>query len=319
MIAAYPLDALSKTCYNDFDNILLGRRASQRTDGKHTDAFQSFMLALSDQQLFSGLALTISLQVVHHGLYDLDTEVSAYSYCSAVVLAIFSCLIHLASLACLKAYFCEPQRAWLKHARVVLMLLVLALVVQPFEEMYRILHTLDDLSQSLRCALEELPVASWYSNGQDRKPTFVMGVIIFIGMLGRAYFHRVSELYSSGISVNFWTRKYTQEQVQAAEDRLLERWAESRLSLLSSFLFVFLPEFHRSFVFSLVWLLFFFAVGLVGLIQCLVGQLSFEGHNTLSDISFRPEFGQLLPLVLLGLPLFAMAEAYSGKCSSTWN
>lgn len=334
MIAAYPLDALPKSCYNDLDDLLLGRyrrRTSSfsrapppppRTDGKHTDAFQTFMLSLSDQQLFAGLALAVTLQVVHHGLYDLDTGLSAYAYCNAVVLAVFSCTIHLASLATLRGYFGAPRRAWLKHARCALMLVVLALVAQPLAEMYRMLNFLDDLSESLRCALQELPASSWDTpvgptgdGGMEyKKPAFIMGLVVIFGVLGRAYLHRLSDLYPvRWASVAAWPRRCSEEQLQAARAKLAAGRSDSQSSSsLATFFFVFLPEFHGSFVFNLVWLLFFFTIGLVGLIQSLVGQLNNQ-HDTLSDISIRPNFGQLLPLVLLGLPAMAMAEAYSGK------
>lgn len=75
--------------------------------------------------------------------------------------------------------------------------------------------------------------------------------------------------------------------------------------------FLVIPRsFNQSFMFEVLWLIFYFAFGISQVAFYLQG---FDGDGRNTAVSFEPSFGQLLSLVLMLLPFLAMAEGYSGK------
>jgi len=61
-------------------------------------------------------------------------------------------------------------------------------------------------------------------------------------------------------------------------------------------------------MFEIVWLLFFFVTGVTQMFY----YLQPWGNNE-AGVSFPPNFGQLLPLILLVLPFLAIVEGYNGE------
>jgi hypothetical protein len=86
---------------NDIDHILLRKDRGEVNDdspkiAKRKDAFEKFILALSDQQLVTGLAILI--------VGFVKCDISVYSFENVSALAWFSCTTHLATLTVLKRY-----------------------------------------------------------------------------------------------------------------------------------------------------------------------------------------------------------------------
>lgn len=329
IIWAYFTNRLPNECYNEFDDLILNRRPQSKNEDR-ARTFRGFLLALSDQQLLSGLALVITINMIRNGVDNLDTEVTGYAYNNAVILAYFSCAIHLASLGCLRGYL--QQRRTLKHIRVLLMICVFGLLIQGLWDAWFAVH----LTESLRCSiryrkavgylitdpdlLREYTIAIWDDIGG------VAGFVIWIGTLASGYVRQLLALYSTSTGTPFSTpqikmasmtgllpRSLEETQLLRAKDRLSNRWAESNLNFAFFFVVV-IPTFAQSFMFEIIWLLFYLLIG--------IGQFAYyiaapgtrsEGYNLRTKISLKPDFGQLLPLVLLGLPLLAMFEGYSGE------
>lgn len=330
---AYRTDRLPCECYNEFDNLVLGRKARSR-DGEAVQTFRGFMLVMSDQQLLSGLALVIIINITRSGVADLDTQITGYAYSNAVILAFFSCAIHLATLGSLRGYLME--RGALKHVRVVLMLSVFFLLLQALVDAWWMLHP----TLPLRCALQESRDIGYYLvTGPHLNPHDVLldignvtGFAILIGILANGYLRRILALYSPNLQEPFNTRAWQirlassarllptsieQEQIAHAKTRLSERWSPSSLNLKSfpGFCFmVIIPAFNQSFMFEIVWMLFYFLFGFSQLFVTLL-HLHFgeDNYRISSLVSTEPDFGQLLPLLLLGLPLLAIFEGISGK------
>lgn len=320
MIWAYLTDRLPSECYNAFDNAVLGR-APRAHDGPRVHAFRSWLLAMSDQQLVSGLALAIALNMLRNGVGGLDLQVTGYAYNNAVILAFFSCMIHLASLGILRAYLRE--RGALKHVRVALMLCVFLLILQGLAETWQEL----DPFVSLRCAVAEFYATGYLVYFSDEGSlsvwgniSTVMGLTTLLALLASGYVRRIWTLYAEGGDKTLSYRMVllcaaggiaSETQLgtlKEAERDLARRWSRSK-SVWTWFWFAMLPCFSRSFLFEIIWLLLYFAIGLGQLAYYLVVDYD---EPLSSRISTRPDFGQLLPVILLGLPVLSFLEVHSG-------
>jgi hypothetical protein len=107
IIWAYITDNLPEQCCNEFDRFILGRKPPK--DVGRVQIFQRFILAMSDQQLVSGLALVIATKFIRYGVFKLDTKLSAYAYSNAVILAFFSCIIHPRHHSCPQRLSTRPR------------------------------------------------------------------------------------------------------------------------------------------------------------------------------------------------------------------
>lgn len=314
IIWAYFTDALPRTCYNEFDYFILGRKP-RNEDGQRVRSFQSFILAMSDQQLVSGLALVIAINVIRNGVQDLDAKLSVYAYTNAVILAFFSCIVHLATMAVLQDYL--KDRGLLKHVRVAIMICVFALLLQSLGESWTMENTV-----TVRCAVENNKFLNDYSGPvsmTDRLGDIsaVFGIIILFGILGFGYVRRILELYLWGprdfprkwqtILLAKMTGRFALEETEilAAKQRFVDKERGRLIRLLA----LIVPDsFTGSFMFEILWLIFYFAFGLAQVVFYLTST-----DTGRPAISFEPRFGQLLPLVLLTLPFLAMLEGYSGE------
>ncbi|KAI1174315.1 hypothetical protein F4777DRAFT_554627 [Nemania sp. FL0916] len=319
IIWAYFKDALPANCYNEFDDFLLKRKVRDE-DGERVRSLRSFILSLSDQQLVSGLALVISINIIRNGVQDLDTKISAYAYSNAVYLAYFSCIIHLATIAVLCDYL--RDRAFLRNVRVAIMITIIGLLIQGLTESWT-----SEQSITLRCATERYSFLQDWSAFDEvvtklGNPANVFGFAILIGILITGYIRRIQQLYFHG-SRNFprrWQKTLMAKtigwpespnvEVTAAIERLALRLSGPAWNIhwWCQVFFVVLPgSFNRSFMFEIVWIIFYFTFG--------IAELSFYlrayDNSGPAPISFEPRFGQLLPLVLIILPFLAVVEGYS--------
>lgn len=331
MIWAYLTERLPYECYNEFDNLILNRHNPRNHDDGRVETFRGFLLAMSDQQLLSGLALVITINLIRQGVADLDKEITGYAYNNAVILAYFSCTIHLATLGSLRGYL--EKRGFVKHARVVLMVCVFGLLQQGLVDAWWSSLYVDT---AVHCAVQNLSGSNSYLNeGAHLSPSLiwddialVTGFAIWLGILASGYLRRILALYSVALWRPFstWQDKLAsgtrlfpdsvdEAQIARARASLAERWAMSKVSIRFLFLVV-LPAFNQSFLFEIIWMLFYFLVG--------IGQFAYYisapgSHYSLSSkISLDPDFGQLLPLVLLGIPVLSMLEGHSGESGRRW-
>ncbi|KAI0844787.1 hypothetical protein F5Y00DRAFT_255752 [Daldinia vernicosa] len=320
IIWAYVKDILPGKCYNGFDNVMLNRK-HRNEDGQGVRGLQNFILALSDQQLVSGLALAISINIIRNGVQDLDTKISAYAYGNAVILAFLSCIIHLATIAVLRDYL--RDRSYLKHVRVVIMLCVISLLLQGLGETWTLYQY-----ETLRCAIAHYGFLEDDSDAYGSleilgNPALVSGFTVLLGILVSGYVRRIRDLYfpNSRDFPGYWQvflfektigwPTLSKDRILEAREHLASRLSEGPLGIsqLAHIFFVIIPpSFHRSFMFEVVWLLFYFTFGIseAACFLRLIDNATIDG-----TISFEPRFGQLLPLILMTLPFLAMAEGYS--------
>ncbi len=124
-----------------------------------------FILALSDQQLVTGLAVLIA------GFVS-PCSMSIYHFNIIAALGWFSSTTHLSTLAVLRIYFIEHPR--LRNWRVVAMLFVLMLLI--IARVVTLASTLDN----------SLPVRCAFTHGSSRDlgllpGIFMFGIMIFLG------------------------------------------------------------------------------------------------------------------------------------------
>jgi len=316
IIWAYKAGALPRKYYNEFDDVILGRKNHH----KHTDkveAFESFMLSMSDQQLFLGFALVLSIYIIRYGVQDLDTKIPALAYTNAVMLAFFSCIIHLATMTVLRRYL--SNRGVLKHIRVAIMGCLFVLLLPVIGEAWTF-----DPYMTVRCAVED---QQFLDNFWDKDPLtkrlgnagLVLSLIILVGVLGSGYFHVILDLYTSD-SEDFptaWQIRLLAKTISKPpppkdlleiKQDLASKWSEKNLNRRGRLpiLFLVIPRiFVRSFLFEIVCLIFYITFGITQVAYNLSG---YDPEFQL--VSFELRFGQFVPLVLLGLPILAWMEGY---------
>ena len=136
-----------------------------------------FIIALSDQQLVTGLAVLIA------GFVS-PCSMSIYHFNIIAALGWFSSTTHLSTLAVLRIYFIEHPR--LRNWRVVAMLFVLMLLI--IARVVTLASTLDN----------SLPVRCAFTHGSFRDLGLLPGISL-IGImifLGTTYCNRIVRLYS---------------------------------------------------------------------------------------------------------------------------
>lgn len=229
---------------------------------------------LSDQQLVSGLALVISINIIRSGVQDLDTKISGYAYSTAVILAFFSCIIHLATLTVLRDYL--KKRGFLKNIRVAMMLCVITLLVQAVVESWNIYS-----GETLKCAIQKMVIIEYSNNGtlEDRlqSPSIVCGLTILFGLLAAGYVNIILDLYVRNPQdiLNRQLKRLMEKtigwpalsdaQLLDARRSLASGLSESTwgISEWNRVIFLVIPgAFHRSFMFQVLWIIFYFFFGI---------------------------------------------------------
>ncbi|RSL71586.1 hypothetical protein CEP54_001267 [Fusarium duplospermum] len=332
ILVAYFGQALRPDRYSPLDKtfiIMLGRRskASEESVKRRIAAFESFIKALSDQQLFTGLALTVAIYLLRYGVNGLDAKVSAYSYCLAVQIALLSCFVHLSAVTILRDHLEKFKR--LRNARILVMLITIRCLIPQL-----VLTQLIDSGLTLRCALDpettDLYLVSWtneiynYAEGYYHQTIFLATVSI-LWIIIWSYLRRLLELLSplfrdsperfSAVVFHWlsgWPSTNKQEKLERKasayiEEQSLEVPAYGPLKFCGTLLSVIIFEFPRSFMAEIIWLLFYTTYAL-----CQILFFIFWGPEPgRSPVSFSLGFGQILPMVLLGLPVLSALELYS--------
>ncbi|KAF1999214.1 hypothetical protein P154DRAFT_577151 [Amniculicola lignicola CBS 123094] len=248
------------------------------------DALEKFVLSLSDQQLVTGLAILIA------GFQKCD--ISSYSQSTVAALAWFSCTTHLATIAVLQRYL--RCYAWLRHLRVFGMLLIASLISPSL-----ILTSLTGpVDSSFYCHVRNITF--------DKRKGFLelMQMIFIIIYLIYAYFKRLMPLYLSPIPTGDRRRlAMAQKHNQAVAGWRRTRSIPENTTRVSAYrmaVLVFI-EFNASFISTIASILFMGAYGLTRTI------LIWSSHS----IELEMGLGQMVPLILLVLPVFALIETLS--------
>ena len=340
----------------DHDEGIEDDEKSRDARERRSKGLEKFILALSDQQLVTGLAVLIA------GLIS-PCSMSIYYFNIIAALGWFSSTTHLSTLAVLRVYFIEHPR--LRNWRVVAMLFVLVLLI--ITRVVTLASTLDN----------SLPVRCAFTHGSSENLDFesitsIVGITVF---LGATYSARIVRLYSLDPewSVQAWIvnsvvmvpkkrarlsnlteiaivcSKLPPVEQDKIRRRLMERqqylgqelvnivikssnkskaeqivlwrdFSERRryTKYLDFMKFEYLTkvqilvnyaEINHSFLSDLLTLHFGVAIGITQVIDSRIDKPSAGVVGSQNDINF----GQLVPLLLMLLPLFAAGEVYFGN------
>ncbi|OHF03609.1 hypothetical protein CORC01_00928 [Colletotrichum orchidophilum] len=350
IIIAYATNALPQYRYNSIDDIahrkgsppwsystclpcyrrtIPAGHQSQTTadsDAKRAQrirAFESFMLSMSDQQLVTGMALMLATSLIFAGVHGLDESFSVYSFQIATRLGYFSCITHLCSLSVLWEYFDEHKR--LRTFRTILMVVFLAMMIGCMIISDSVTFRFNR-HISVKCARKHFKLV-------DReRPNYVFfsdGVIIIFNLsvltyiLVSGYVQRILQLFcpSARDKQDFWQRRSLRFLFGPAAEEAFKDLALTRNRTLAGYinvnrrpsfsvkhyltmLSIWVKFLESSFLWEVVWLFFYFTFGTANL-------LKFFNDASLKLGAIQPNFGQLVPLFLLALPLITAAEAYS--------
>ncbi|KAM0435908.1 hypothetical protein ACHAPT_002800 [Fusarium lateritium] len=327
ILVAYFTQALRPDRYTRLDKVIIrmtgrGSIVSNKIREQRIVAFESFIKAVSDQQLFTSLALTVAIYLLRYGVGGLDVEVSAYSYCLAVNIALLSCVVHLSAMTILRDHF--EKFKWLRGVRVLIMLVTIGCLLPQL-----VLTQVIDTSLTLRCAFDpnEWDLTFGWPDDDKYGQTIFLATFAIMWVLVCSYLRRLLELYSplfresperwaAGVfyAVAQWPSideqdRFNQEAASYNEGQCLEVPTYGGMLLYRQVLKIVSSKFHRSFVTEIIWLLFYTTYAL-----CQILFFVFWGTDPdKSPVSFSLGFGQILPLVLLGLPVLSALELYSGE------
>ena len=326
-----PLDALLRRSMTAGLSVIgFGVSANSDNEGikkvkkYRSKGLQRFVLALSDQQLVTGLGILIA------GFAN-RCSMPLYYFNIIASLAWFSSTTHLSTLAVLRPYFIEHPR--LRNWRVVVMLsaLVLLSVAQA------VLLSPEDNSVLTQCGLE---------SGVSKDGLNILSLAVVLIFLTVAYSDGIIRLYAMDpdwstqnklalLIVRIFRKREHKEhlikivikslRIPEAEEGALwrrieekERHAKARNLLKAegkgwrlalTRIAILRREIQHSFMGVLLSLLFAVTYGIAQII--VYRQAKPSGGLTGAENSIS--FGQLVPLLLMLLPVFAAVEVYFGK------
>lgn len=243
-------------------------------------AMESFMLSLSDQQLFTGIAVVISA-------FSRRCQISYVSFGIATQLAWCSCITHLVTLASLRTYLDENGRT--KNLRISLVTVMFVLLLAMVVYLNSAFPAMPGDQTLLQCATHTLSF-SVFSN--------VLSVIISntSGLRELIPKWRVSVFDESGISIN-------------SPERIREFWKEgpyhntlSRRVFRETGFVVIVDQYSSSMWSRLMAILLTSAYQVFAIIWR--GLLHHKNEWG---------FGQIMPVILIALPVVSAIEGYWGK------
>lgn len=272
------------------------------------DALERFVLALSDQQIITGLAICIIG-------YSKHCYMSTYHFFVIIASAWFSSTTHLSTLTLLQHYLF--QHPGLKYTRLVGMF---ALYIMLFVGLL-VLYTSRSFQVPVQCRLKYISLSG------NKRLSYLTAILLFF-FLTITYISKFVKLCFSGYSVVMklvFRNQHADSRLQTSDfrrryytDRLanLPRSRSSNIFRLAQkyriiFNFVYL-EFLDSFLWQIVWLFFgnFYGIRQLYWAKHFVGQkITLEPHDGENSLNF----GQLLTLLILVLPVLAAIEAFFGR------
>ncbi|KAF2691577.1 hypothetical protein K458DRAFT_398025 [Lentithecium fluviatile CBS 122367] len=266
------------------------------------EAFQNFILALSDQQLVTGLAVLVSAY--------LKADITLYSFQVVSALAWFSSVIHLATLVVLKKYLRENPGV--RYVRIAVMLAIAGLLLA------------SQIQSSGK--YQYAPWSAMHCVRDKSTPPDVLSLAFITIWLFFAFTNRIVDICTTGhISTS---RSWPFEKIMSllsaeegtgrtSEDILRNsKWVKSPQKTLTArfgttlvLLDFVWREFAGSFAWEIAWLIFAFAYGLVSTIVAWSSCAQLDNElGTCWGSVLEMGFGQMVPLILLLLPFFGLLE-----------
>lgn len=301
------------------DQPLFGSLLAQK---RRRQNFQRFMLALSDQQLVTGLAVMIAG-------YSKRCSMSTYHFNIVSSLAWFSSATHLATLGALREYFVTNPS--IRNWRVAGMAALLGLILYAQVVMF----SRKDNSLSIQCVLEYPSVSADYPD--------IIVLAATVGFLVRMYTLRIGRLFSvdpdwslsvwlvgilikrlapeshqsevagtASLDVSERGALIRKEQERKRYRRLKDFMVKNRKTALQAYGFALvfmIVELDYAYLSQITTLLFDF-------VYCIVQIFIMRFSTPMQGISGSQDemgFGQLMPLLFLILPFLTVLEVYSGK------
>jgi hypothetical protein len=283
------------------------------TRAQKEKALEKFILTLSDQQLVTGLAVLV-------GGFSNHCSLSIFEFNVVIALAWFSSLTHLATLDVLREYFLDNAvvRTW----RVIGMVIMLILLVAA--QVLSLFYQPSNSTVPMQCLV---PGFTEYAGPVSVLAIFALTFTILY--LVFSYENRIRRLYkpvSGSLAEIFVPRLYLRWRTHFANDlteserlkvlraayeaccqtseiKLFDLEGESRLKE-----FIRSVRSYRNSFLSRIGALFFSLS--YGVTQVVVSR--FAGAPAMKQSSKSWDFGQIVPLVLLFLPVLAAAEIYYG-------
>ena len=280
-------------------------------------SLESFILALSDQQLITGLAILIT------GYYK-RCEMSGYHFRIAINLAWFSSTTHLSTLAVLNQYL--RRRFFLKTMRWTGMFCLMGMLFHA--ELYNAYYIIPSLP--IQCTFEVgFPEIRLKATGVGFfNVTIWFGISFFLIF---AYGNNFVRLFASQqpqptLSILEWIDKHARyslklepsESTMAKFERRINESRGGRKKLKWLWEVAYLcSEFLNSFLWEIIWLLFGNALGITQLYLSRWdnrpdSRPAFFYHN-IEGSENSLGFGQITAILLMTLPLLAASEAIYGK------
>ncbi|KAF2019289.1 ArfGap-domain-containing protein [Aaosphaeria arxii CBS 175.79] len=286
-------------------------------------ALEKAVLLLSDTQLVTGLAILVS------GYSQLDCGMSAYHWQLMIYIAWFSSFSFLAAMAFLEGYF--QTNSTLRILRVFFMfmlasLLIVALLPTGSHNWLNLLPMDKSFYPSLEaiCYFRQLTVLSF--NAQ--KGPKLWSMIISIVVVGLSYIHTGIRLFdpTSEMSrkiLRHGPASYVKQCLRFLEDRTIAKKGLVAILCTPIYLFLYAAyasaraffDFLESMLFEIIWLSFAVAWGSIKLYDTRRSVHYNSDAEWIDDSGDILEeniwsFGQILPLVLLLLPILGMIQAY---------
>ncbi|KKY17270.1 hypothetical protein UCDDS831_g06438 [Diplodia seriata] len=293
---------------------------------KWSAALERFILAMSDQQLVTGIAIMVTI-------YTKSCDISIYSFQMAGALAWFSSTTHLATLTILTAHFDSHRIARNFRAVMMVAMMFMLAAAQIISNSESVQHSATDIY--FGCALKKSFKLSPIDGYE------VANLSLIIAWLILSYASRMISLYSAHVKSSYsWpTRQIAsifrleiqeptaeddsleklEKIMQAVDERLrngpLRRWsALRRVCVWYTYFFSLAGAIERalanSFLWHLIWLLFGATFGISQVISIRKDYPVPYRKEQETETLNKWGFGQILPLVLLALPVLTGLEAY---------
>ncbi|MCJ1239203.1 hypothetical protein MMC14_007197, partial [Varicellaria rhodocarpa] len=278
-------------------------------------ATQRFILALSDQQLVTGIAILVTLAIKR-------CETSSWNYILVLDLAWFSALTHMTTLIVLRDYLSKNPRTRLW--RIIAMGCMLLLLVV-FMTLQLFVNFVAFPAMPLQCQL--ISKSPLQDIGSDDIIWLVASILfwaVYFGSNLLAVFsnRRVTLLgWLDKIYWAKWKKRNKPDRVFALQRKVTEHSrGNSRISLRVELKCAFRyyqfirAGFAQSFLWEIIWMLaiFGFSVGSISMDRWdpqswADSPLIFQGgENALG-------FGQIVALFLIALPFLGLVEAFTGE------
>lgn len=350
----YFSDALPRTALNRFDHLVIKKvscflhfsddvtQDPGAVHRKHAEALKRFILALSDQQLVTGLAVLIA------GFSE-RCSMATYHFNIVAALAWFSSTTHLSTLVVLREYFVQHTlvRTW----RVIGMLIMLAMLFVSQLVVFTQGYTEGYITLPTQCVFRRLTRSRIWLPLDDQIGLAAVMIFLFV-----SYFNRLLGLYSNdpSLSIFGWFgqqfsilfeniygvrppphgngntagqlettwRGNSKHLRELQRDHWLVGWLRhyvkgtrnnyfTRLECsLCVYVFV-AAELRESFFWHIIWLAFGNAYGIT---QIVAARWTWKPEQWLKGDSNEMRFGQLVSILLIALPILAGGEAFYGIC-----